>query len=154
MRLLRKFRSAVVVASLVVLSMVTTTNIAGAAAPAPTTTYSEIIFGNQAWWDSGLILRSKTFDVTAGGVVKFTASDPGKTPDGDPSCIAPKGWTAPKLDCWSLVARIDSGAPFQLGSAGSFKVKKAGRLFFGVNDQTGAFGDNVGSWIITVTCVC
>jgi hypothetical protein len=117
--------------------------------------------GNQPWTDTGLDLnQGDQVTITASGTIKVAPEDPGKTPAGDPSCIGPTGrkidptsetWLTPGLTCWSLVGRIGDGAPFQVGTGVSFSVETAGRLYLGVNDENGRFGNNSGSWMVDIT---
>jgi hypothetical protein len=117
--------------------------------------------GNQPWTDTGIDLnQGDQVTITASGTIKIEPSDPGKTPAGDPSCIGPTGrkidptsetWLTPGLTCWSLVGRIGDGAPFQIGTSLSFPVETGGRLYLGVNDENGRFGNNSGSWTVDIT---
>jgi len=109
------------------------------------------VFPNQPW-------TSTRLELTAGSVVTITASgfinivgpnDPGKPPDGEPSCIAPDGFLAPGLPCWSLLGRVGNGDIFFIGSNLIFTVQNDGSLFLGVNDNV--FIDNFGGWTATVT---
>ncbi len=104
------------------------------------------------WTDTGLnITQYDWVRISASGVIKIAGSDPGKTPDGESGCVAGSTYVAPGLTCWSLIGRIGSGAPFQVGSNKGFFAAGAGRLYLGVNDETVFFGDNSGSWSATVT---
>ena len=58
-------------------------------------------------------------------------------------------WPAPGLRCWSLIGKVDSGAPFEIGTGTSFRVTSAGELSLGVNDNY--VPDNTGTFIATVT---
>jgi hypothetical protein len=117
--------------------------------------------GNQPWTDTRLDLApGASVAITASGTIKISPSDPGKTPAGDPNCIGPAGrkidptaenWLTPGLTCWSLVGRIGDGAPFQVGTSLSLSVQTAGRLYLGVNDEKGRFGNNSGSWSADIT---
>jgi hypothetical protein len=133
----------------------------GAATTPPNVEESTItVPGNQPWTDTGIDLnQGDQVTITASGTIKIEPSDPGKTPAGAPSCVGPTGrkidptsetWLTPGLTCWSLVGRIGDGAPFQLGTNVSFSVETAGRLYLGVNDENGRFGNNSGSWIAEV----
>jgi hypothetical protein len=117
--------------------------------------------GNQPWTDTGLDLApGSSVTITASGTIKIEPADPGKTPAGDPNCTSPKGqkkdptskaWLTPGLTCWSLVGRIENGAPFQIGTGVSFPVQTKGRLYLGVNDEIGRFRNNSGSWRADIT---
>jgi hypothetical protein len=117
--------------------------------------------GNQPWTDTGLDLATgSSVSITASGTIKIAPEDPGKTPAGDPNCVGPSGrkidptaetWLTPGLTCWSLVGRIGDGAPFQVGTSLSISVETAGRLYLGINDEKGRFGNNSGSWTANIT---
>jgi hypothetical protein len=98
----------------------------------------------------------------ASGTINVSGGTPGgdNTPNGDgpanPSCIAGPSeysgsWTAPGLPCWSLIGRIGNGTPFFIGDSARLNIKTPGELYLGVNDETGLFGDNSGSWTVQVT---
>lgn len=53
-------------------------------------------------------------------------------------------WAAP---CWSLIARIGNGSPFEVGTSTQV-VTTAGELYLGVNDNN--FSDNSGSWTVRI----
>jgi hypothetical protein len=54
---------------------------------------------------------------------------------------------APRLPCWSLIARFGNGAPFEVGN--SIVVTAAsGRLYLGVN--TDSFSGNAGIWTVKI----
>jgi hypothetical protein len=127
--------------------------------PTPTAIFMP---GNQPWTDTGLDLAvGSSVSITASGTIKIAPEDPGKTPAGDSSCIGPTGrkidptsetWLTPGLTCWSLVGRIgEDGVPFEIGTSLSFPVETAGRLYLGVNDEIGRFGNNSGSWMVDIT---
>jgi hypothetical protein len=104
----------------------------------------------QPWTDTGVdVAAGSTVSISASGVIKIAGSDPGKTPNGTPGCVATPAYVAPNLTCYILLARIGSGAPRQVGSSDSFLVPTAGRLFLGVNDEV--FADNSGAWTVNVT---
>ncbi len=111
------------------------------------------------WTDTGLDLAAgSSITITADGTVKIAGSDPGKTPDGDQSCIPSElaeDWAAdfiaPGLHCWALIARIGDAEPFVVGTSESFSVPSAGRLYLGVNEGSADFGDNSGSWTADIT---
>jgi hypothetical protein len=136
--------------------------VGAATAPTKVTEATITVQGNQPWTDTGLDLAvGSSVSITASGTIKIAPEDPGKTPAGDPSCIGPTGrkidptsktWLTPGLTCWSLVGRIgEDGAPFEVGTSLSFSVETAGRLYLGVNDENGRFGNNSGSWTVDIT---
>jgi PA-IL-like protein len=116
--------------------------------------------GNQPWTDAGVDLnQGDQITINASGMIKIAPEDAGKTAIGDPNCIGLRGqkldknsknWVAPGLSCWSLIGRIGDGAPFQVETSVSLSVQTAGRLYLGVNDENGRFGNNSGSWTVDV----
>jgi hypothetical protein len=105
--------------------------------------------GTQAWTDTGIALH-------AGQRVSITASDQlligpanGESPAGDASCTPATTFPAqsaqfpaPGLPCWSLIARIGSGATVEVGAAAQITAT-SGKLYLGVNTST--FPVNAGS---------
>ena len=90
---------------------------------------------------------------TATGKVYIDPTYP-QGPAGNPSCTpaadyAPASSTfpAPDLPCWSLIARIGNGPPFEVGTS-TLVTATSGRLYLGVND--GDFSDNSGSWTVNI----
>jgi hypothetical protein len=116
----------------------------------------------RAWTDTGINLAAGSkVSIVAGGTIYISRNDPGMGPSGPAVfCKQPihskahasdSSFTAPGLPCWSLIGHIGGGAPFAVGDAKDLSVASAGRLYLGVNDQIGAFGDNSGSWTATVS---
>ena len=59
-------------------------------------------------------------------------------------------FTAPGLNCWSMIGRIGvNGKPFQLGSSMTFTAARTGLLYVGVNDND--YLDNSGTWTAAFT---
>ena len=117
-----------------------------------TTTIS--VPGAQPWTDTGVsVLAGDSVSVTAGGIIHIAGSDPGKTPDGAPGCIATDSptdnWEAPGLTCWSMIGRIGDNQAFEIGSTNTFTAASSGELFLGVNDDY--FPDNSGAWSASIT---
>lgn len=104
-----------------------------------------------AWVDTGVTLQ-------AGIRLKLTATGTAHpspaghvSPAGVSSCVPASTYPginppfiAPALPCWSLVARIGDGAPFEVGSSVTITTT-AGRLYLSLNDNT--FTDNSGSFM-------
>jgi hypothetical protein len=66
-------------------------------------------------------------------------------------CLAPVAgsqWPAPTLSCWSLIARIGSSPPFEVGTGTTVRVREAGELALGVNDDH--LVDDAGVWTVVV----
>jgi Zn-dependent protease with chaperone function len=109
--------------------------------------------GTQAWADTGVTVPAGILlKITASGTVNVTAVH-AVTPAGDQSCtpaaqfprIDPP-FAAPGLPCWSLVARIGDGPPFEVGGSATITTT-AGRLYLSVNDNN--FTDNSGNWTVS-----
>jgi len=49
------------------------------------------------------------------------------------------------LPCWSLIARIGNGRPFEVGTSIQIATT-TGRLYLGVNDDS--FSSNAGIWAV------
>lgn len=116
----------------------------------------------QSWTSTGIALPAGDVSFSASGTINVAGGNPDgdNTPDGDgpanPSCIAGPSeysgsWTAAGLPCWSLIGRIGNGTPFFVGDSNHINVTTPGQLSLGVNDETGYFGDNSGSWTVHVT---
>jgi hypothetical protein len=110
----------------------------------------------QQWTDSGVDLAAGDhLYIVGSGTIKIAGSDPGKHTNGDTvgaapvlTCSAEHTFTAPGRQCYGMIARIGSGAPFDVLASVSLTADSAGRLFLGVNDDV--FTDNSGSWIADV----
>jgi hypothetical protein len=110
--------------------------------------------GTQAWTDTGIALHAGHWvRITASGQLLIGPAN-GESPAGDPSCtpatIFPAQsaqFPAPVLPCWSLIARIGSGAPVEVGAAQI--TATSGELYLGVNAST--FPANAGSWAAAIT---
>lgn len=102
--------------------------------------------GTQTWTDTGIDLsKGNSVNIRASAIIWFASGNAVPYgPDGNPSCTMGSGSPAPGLHCYSLVANIANGTPFQLGSSASFTASVSGRLYLGVNDNV--FDDNSGSW--------
>lgn len=109
-----------------------------------------VVSATRAWADTGVTVQAGIrLKITATGTVNVTAAN-AEAPAGTPSCVPTSAYpgisppfTAPALPCWSLVARIGNGPPFEVGSSTTISTT-AGRLYLSVNDNN--FGDNTGSW--------
>jgi hypothetical protein len=112
---------------------------------------------NVAWYDTKIDLTSgQSVTITASGTVTVGALIPAnnvETPAGKPALAGtyrPGGdLVAQGLSPWSLVGRIGSGKPFEVGTSLTFTPTASGRLYLSVNDNN--FFDNGGSWNVTVT---
>ncbi len=104
--------------------------------------------GAVMWTDTGL-------DLAAGDALGIRADETvcyggnGTVLCFDPQgrdAIAPSSWTLPGARELSLIAKIGNGAPFFIGSAFVGTTSTGGRLYLGVNDCTGCYSDNGGSY--------
>lgn len=147
----RFFLVTLIVVCLLALSSLSFTSNAIASSSKSQSTTTVTIPATQAFTDTGIDLtQGDSVSITASGTIYIAASDPGKTPDGDPNCTADSSYVGPGLPCWSLIGWIgNSVGPFEVGSSDTFSASASGRLYLGVNDNN--FGDNSGSWTATVT---
>jgi len=129
----------------------------------PTPEQQVAVPATQPWTDTGIYLSEAFVSFTASGTVNIYAgrADSNKTPDGaglvHPDCIASPTtsggqWIAMGLPCWSLIGRIGSGPPFEVGVKATHAVPSPGELYLGVNDESlGSFADNSGEWTVQVS---
>jgi hypothetical protein len=129
---------------------------AGAAGPTTVSNTYTVGGGSVPGASTGLVLTSgMTVTVTASGAV---------CPFGDGFCPGPNGYvpwdttqsayggfTLPGAPAWGLVGRVGSGPWVQVGT-GPTALSGTGELVFAVNDDL--FGDNVGSFAVTVSYSC
>jgi Zn-dependent protease with chaperone function len=109
-----------------------------------------VVSATRAWADTGVTVQAGIrLKITATGTVNVTSAN-AETPAGTQSCIPASAYPgisppfiAPTLPCWSLIARIGNGAPFEVGSSATITTT-AGRLYLSVNDNN--FSDNIGNW--------
>ena len=107
------------------------------------------VAANQPWTDTGMSVKK-------GDRVYFTSNGqitvgPGfvATADGSGTAGARAGLPVPAMPAGGLIARVDTGTPFPIGSNTQPIVMPAnGRLYLGVNDDQ--FGDNSGFFAVTV----
>jgi hypothetical protein len=93
------------------------------------------VAANQPWTDTGMTVKK-------GDRVYFT-------PDGSGTAGARAGLPVPAMPAGGLIARVDTGTPFPIGSNTQPIVMPVnGRLYLGVNDDQ--FGDNSGFFAVTV----
>lgn len=108
----------------------------------------------QPWTDTGIVPHAGSHvSIAAIGSIHVNNGGAIQPPTGDggsPGCIGDASFVAPGLSCWSLIGRIGNGAPFEIGRFRAFTVPFSGHLFLGVNDQSGGFNDNSGSWSAVV----
>jgi hypothetical protein len=107
----------------------------------------------QAWTDTGLTVNSgQKLTITAKGSMDYwTGGCPSThncnvSPDGTSGCSSPATSPALGLRCNSLIGRIGTGVPFEVGSNLTLTVPSgvSGELFLRVDDNN--LSDNTGSW--------
>jgi WD domain, G-beta repeat len=110
------------------------------------------VAATREWTDTGVNLAAgaRLYIKAYGQVLVSPAAVEG--PAGDPTCtpiadyaVKSSVFPAPTLPCWSLVARIGNGPPFEVGSS-TLVITTSGRLYLGLN--AGSFSHNVGSWLV------
>jgi eukaryotic-like serine/threonine-protein kinase len=108
--------------------------------------------GTQQWTNTNVTLvAGDTLGITASGQVDIGPANP-VGPAGDRSCTPARDhpgstFPAPNLPCWSLIARIGNGTPFEVRTS-TLVTTASGRLYLGVNDDS--FSGNSGSWTVNI----
>jgi Zn-dependent protease with chaperone function len=110
--------------------------------------------GTQSWTDTGVTVPAGiVLKITASGTVYVTSSY-SVSPAGTQSCIPSTNYPgenppflAANLPCWSLIGRIGSGTPFEIGTSATITTT-AGPLYLSANDNS--FADNSGSWLVDI----
>jgi len=110
---------------------------------------------NKKWTYTGVMVRSgATIGISATGDVYLAAAGSSQAASGSPSCTPAADYAAdssqfpaPELPCWSLIARIGNGRPFEVGNS-ILVTATTGRLYLGVNDDT--FTGNTGIWAVKI----
>jgi len=114
-----------------------------------------VVPGTQQWTDTGVEVRAgDKVGLTASGVVNI-AGDYGTFaagPGGNHACTPARDhpadtFPAPSQPCWSLIARIGNGPPFEVGPA-TLVVPGSGELYLGINDDS--VSGNSGSWTVNI----
>ncbi len=130
------------------------------AAVAPSGAVPVTVLSTRAFTATGLEVRAgDTVTVHASGQIAFrpgavAPATPAGIPWG-PDCTAiaqqvvHTPWPLPGKPCWSVIGKIGSAPPFEIGRGTSFKAKAGGQLLLGINDNN--VKDNVGAWTAAVT---
>jgi hypothetical protein len=119
-----------------------------------TSTPSFVISGTQAWTPTQVILESgDLLEIQAAGQLSAGSSSQ-EDPAGDPSCTpavndaaTASSFPARHLPCLSLIARVGSGRPFEVGDSAAV-ITGHGRLYLGVNANN--FSNSSGSWTVNI----
>jgi hypothetical protein len=110
---------------------------------------------NAGWVDSGVaVVTGSTVTFTATGLVAVALGEtPYIDPDGNPwvPSTAP-GTLSPSVQRYALIGRVGAnGTPFLVGSDRTTTMPASGTLYFALNDEATAFGDNSGRFSIRGT---
>ena len=143
-------RAALILALVVLLISVTTPIPVGAA-----TVVS--VAATQPWTDTGIdVINNSSLSLSVTGRIRIAGSDQGKDPNGDGACIATADnqngdtpWLVLGQLCWSVIGRIDTGTPFEVGYGTTMTITTGGHLYLGVNDTV--YGDNSGAFSATIS---
>ena len=131
-------------------------SVASEAASGPTLTRASVV-SSGVWTDTGVTVHvGELVEISAAGRIHFGNPPIDRiAPAGIPwagqcSGVAknPQPWPAPGLACWSLIGRIGSAPPFEIGAARTFRASLEGELFLGINDNY--LADNSGAWSANV----
>jgi hypothetical protein len=134
--------------------------VAGALPASATTPQSQnVLLGSrQVWTPTSLTVNAgDTITVRATGFIHFgNRPIDHVSPDGVAWGAKCTGiatvqghWPVGGLACWSLVGRVGTGAPFELGANGQEHATTSGPLQLGINDNL--LVDNSGAWPVVVT---
>jgi glucose dehydrogenase len=134
---------------------------AGAAAPVPAVAQAQAtisVSSRQPWTATGIMLKTgERFSVAAAGAASWRPRRKGVSPEGLPfqysvcasAQYSGRLFTAPGLNCWSLIGRIgNTNVPFLVGRKFRLTSPTAGQLYLGFNDD--AYGDNSGHFVARV----
>jgi hypothetical protein len=126
------------------------------------------------WFDTGIdVAAGQRLQITATGTVRYGAMDKQVTDANGGNFTGKKFFMAavyPSTVVCSLIGKVggtaevgtgtplpegtpDDGAGF-VGTSYDEIVPESGRLFLGFNDQVQAFGDNSGTFTVTITLSC
>lgn len=119
------------------------------------TTPSLTLPGATQWLDTGVYLNAGDgVSIRASGTIYVNGADGPESPVGDPNCTQAGGpsfasqFPDPEATCYSLIGRIGSGAPFEVGSGTHLAGVSAGELYIEINDNY--YPDNSGSWSVSI----
>ena len=112
-----------------------------------------VLSATQEWTNTKVTVPAgDELGISADGQVTVSPTE-SVGPAGDPSCTPAQqypgaAFPAPGLPCYSLIARIGNGTPFEVGTSTLVTVAASGTLFLGINDDS--FSGNSGSWNVKI----
>jgi eukaryotic-like serine/threonine-protein kinase len=109
----------------------------------------------QEWTDTGVtVTAGAALGISATGDVYLSGAGSSQGPGGNSSCTPAADYAshssqfpAPQLPCWSLIARIGTGRPFEVGTSILVNAT-AGKLYLGLNADS--FAANTGIWAVKI----
>lgn len=111
-----------------------------------------VLSGTQKWTNTNVkVTAGNLLGIAADGQISVSPTQ-SVGPGGDPSCTPAqnypgKAFPAPTLPCFSLIARIGDGTPFEVGTS-TLVTTDSGVLYLGINDNSVA--GNTGSWTVKI----
>jgi cutinase len=111
-----------------------------------------VLSGTQKWTNTKVkVTAGNLLGIAADGQISVSPTQ-AVGPGGDPSCTPAqnypgKAFPAPTLPCFSLIARIGDGTPFEVGTS-TVVTTDSGVLYLGINDNNVA--GNTGSWTVKI----
>jgi serine/threonine-protein kinase len=119
------------------------------------TTPGLTLAGSTQWLDTGVSLNAGDgVGIRASGTIYVNGAAGPESPAGDPNCTQAGGpsfasqFPDPEATCYSLIGRIGSGDPFEIGSAAQLAGVSGGELYIEINDNY--YPDNSGSWSVRI----
>ena len=112
-----------------------------------------VLSGTQQWTNTKVTVPAgDELGISADGQITVSPKET-VGPAGDPSCTPAQNYPgaafpAPNFPCYSLVARIGNGTPFEIGTSALITNAASGVLFLGINDDS--FSGNSGSWNVKI----
>lgn len=112
-----------------------------------------VLSATQKWTNTKVtVAAGDDIGITADGQISVSPTET-VSPAGDPSCTPAqqypgKAFPAPDLPCYSLIARIGNGTPFEVGTRALITNASAGVLYLGINDNN--VSGNSGTWNVNI----
>ena len=146
-----RYAAAVCLASVLMTAVVLTASPAESA----TTVTNVSLRADQTWTATGVVLHpGDSLTISATGLMHFGPAPIDRVPPqgvGRRCTVPVRGthWPAPDLSCWSLIGRIGSSTPFEVGTRTTLRVRTGGELSLGINDDN--LRDNAAAWTVVVS---